>query len=140
MNVIDGICTDPIQSVKCYAKWDEINGRHATNDLRLSEILTILTNKQLHLTANVNNGRHFVAIHGWKKDNSDVLAARDSSGLVAREWFSYKEDIVGWRIYNMTGPKDFFAKLVENKQEMVQTKEFQEYPNLQELARELGLY
>lgn len=127
-DVINTICTQP-QSPKCYAQWDEKFGRHAKNDLAVEQVIQYLHDPHLHVVANVNNGRHFVAIHGYGRTNNDTLAARDSSGSAGREWFSHTQDIVGYRIYNMTN----------NNQMIVDTTKTAEDDAFSQLIRDLGL-
>jgi hypothetical protein len=50
--------------------------------------------------ANVDSGRHFVLVTGWRTGDADTVLINDPYFNVTT--YSISKDIVGWRLFNMT--------------------------------------
>lgn len=77
--------------------WPE-DGMHKTNDLSFSEVCTYLEKGRI-VIGNVNEGGHFVLLTGYSTEDGDSFAVNDPG--YDRETYSYKNDIVGYRIFDM---------------------------------------
>jgi hypothetical protein len=71
------------------------DGMHVTNDLSMHQIKSYIQNRIV--IANVMHGRHFVLVVGIMND--DVLYVNDPG--FNRTTYSYTNDVVGWRIFDM---------------------------------------
>ena len=69
---------------------------HKTNDLPYATIAAYLEKGRIVL-ANVCRGHHFVLVVGYS-DDGDSLAVHDPG--FDRSDYSYKYDVVGWRIFD----------------------------------------
>jgi hypothetical protein len=47
-------------------------------------------------------GAHFVLVTGWNATSPDALAVNDPG--FEKSFYSFSDDVVGWRLYNMTFP------------------------------------
>ena len=74
------------------------DAHHPKNDVSLSAIQKMLKDGR-PVIANVNNGGHFVLVTGWNSSNPDQLAVNDPG--FSRASYSYKHDVVGWRLFGM---------------------------------------
>jgi len=74
---------------------------HTTNDLHPKTITKYLRNERV-LIANVDHGHHFVLVVSY--DGLDSLTVRDSG--FDRTTYSYSQDVVGWRIFDMKPDSD----------------------------------
>lgn len=75
------------------------DGMHLTNDIPLATIKEYLDQKVPRIViANVMQGQHFVLVVGYRSDN-DTLVVNDSG--FNRNTYSYSQDVVGWRLFNM---------------------------------------
>jgi len=100
--VMPNLCAQQSSRTKpCVSNWPT-DGMHRSNDLSLATIQGYL-NRARVVIANVNAGRHFVLVTGWDKNNNDTLYVNDPGA--GRPSFSYKKDVVGWRIFDFKGPK-----------------------------------
>ena len=77
--------------------WPE-DGMHRTKDLSYEEIINYL-NKGRIVIGNVNNGGHFVLITGYSLEDYDSFVVNDPG--YNRNIYSYKSDIVGFRLFDM---------------------------------------
>eukprot|EP01038_Epipyxis_sp_PR26KG_P009444 gene9444-12725_t len=71
---------------------------HKTNDLSYSEVVSYLDKGRV-VIANVNNGGHFVLVTGYSLEDMDTFAVNDPG--YTRDTYSYKSDVVGYRIFDM---------------------------------------
>lgn len=71
---------------------------HRTKDLSYNEIINYL-NKNRIVIGNVNNGTHFVLITGYSNEDNDSFVVNDPG--FHKDIYSYKNDIVGFRIFDM---------------------------------------
>ena len=76
------------------------DGMHKTKDLSFETVCDYITKGRI-VIANVNNGGHFVLLTGWLSDG-DSMTVNDPA-TPGRQTFSYANDIVGFRIFDM-GP------------------------------------
>lgn len=76
------------------------DGMHKTNDLELQTVQLYLEQGRV-MIANVMSGRHFVLVTGWDNDFPDTMLVNDPG--FPRSNYSYSQDIVGWRIFDMDG-------------------------------------
>jgi hypothetical protein len=74
------------------------DGMHRTNDLPIETIRAYLLKSRV-VIANVDDGRHFVLVTGFSYENSDTFFINDPYFNVTS--YSYSQDIVGWRIFDM---------------------------------------
>lgn len=74
---------------------------HTTNDIPIPTIQDMLRGGR-PVIANVMQGRHFVLVVGWDANNTDTLLINDPG--FDRVSYSYSNDVVGWRLFNMTFP------------------------------------
>ena len=70
---------------------------HKTKDLTFETICFYLIKGRI-VIANVNKGRHFVLVTGWT-DDGDSMTVNDPG--FDKDTYSYSNDIVGFRIYDM---------------------------------------
>ena len=73
------------------------DGFHKINDLSYDVIASYLEKGRV-VIGNVNNGGHFVLIVGYS-DDQETFYVNDPG--YSRETYSYKTDIVGYRIFDM---------------------------------------
>lgn len=78
------------------------DGGHNSNDLSVATFQKYLRNKR-SMVANVKNGGHYVLAIGWQSNDPDKILVRDPA-TSAEKVYSFRHDIVGWRIYNISGP------------------------------------
>lgn len=76
------------------------DGMHKTNDLQPQTVRLYLEKGRV-MIANVMNGSHFVLVTGWDQENEDVLFVNDPGFNLNN--YSYSQDVVGWRIFDMKG-------------------------------------
>ena len=76
------------------------DGMHKTNDLKLQTVQLYLEKGRV-MIANVMNGSHFVLVTGWEQENEDALFVNDPGFNLNN--YSYSQDVVGWRIFDMEG-------------------------------------
>jgi len=75
------------------------DGMHHSNDLSFATIKQYIDQKQPRIViANVMHGQHFVLVVGYRNDN-DTLVVNDPG--FNRNTYSYSQDVVGWRIFDM---------------------------------------
>lgn len=86
---------------------------HPTNNIPVTHIVEYLKQGR-PVIANVMKGRHFVLITGWEASEelqanvrgADLYSAIDTLYVndpgFDRNTYSYSNDVVGWRLYNMT--------------------------------------
>jgi hypothetical protein len=74
------------------------DGMHKTNDLSFDEVSAYLEKGRI-VIGNVNEGGHFVLLTGYSNDDKDTFAVNDPG--YNRTTYSYKSDIVGYRIFDM---------------------------------------
>lgn len=72
---------------------------HRTNNLPMTAIRGYLAAGR-PVIANVMHGHHFVLVTGWDTANADTLYVNDPG--FPKLTYSYSQDVVGWRLYNMT--------------------------------------
>ena len=77
--------------------WPE-DGMHRGKDLSYEVVVDYL-NKGRIIIGNVNNGGHFVLITGYSLEDYDTFVVNDPG--YNRNTYSYKTDIVGFRIFDM---------------------------------------
>lgn len=77
--------------------WPE-DAFHKTNDLPYDTIRSYLDAGRV-VIANVNNGGHFVLITGYNLEDMDTFYVNDPG--YTRDTYSYKSDVVGYRIFDM---------------------------------------
>jgi len=70
---------------------------HTTNDLSFETVCSYISKGRI-VIANVNNGGHFVLLNGYV-DDGDTFSVLDPG--YTRESYSYKNDVVGYRIFDM---------------------------------------
>ena len=88
---------------------------HKTNDLSVETVIDYLNNGRV-VIANVMQGHHFVLVTGYDQhdSNSKMQPSKTLKGISAngaffyvhdpgftRGVYSYSEDIVGWRLFDM---------------------------------------
>lgn len=78
--------------------WPE-DAMHKTNDLSFEVVCSYLDKGRI-VIANVNNGGHFVLLTGYSVEDGDTFAVNDPG--YDRNSYSYKTDVVGYRIFDMT--------------------------------------
>lgn len=71
---------------------------HKTNDLSYETVCNYIDAGRV-VVANVNNGGHFVLLTGYNLDDKDTFYVNDPG--YNRDTYSYKSDVVGYRIYDM---------------------------------------
>ena len=76
------------------------DGMHRSNDLQLETVQLYLEQGRV-MIANVLNGSHFVLVVGWVDEYPDLMLVNDPG--FERTNYSYSQDIVGWRIFDMDG-------------------------------------
>ena len=81
-----------------HVSWNETIGMHTSNDIELVSILKSLSLGE-PVIANVMHGRHFVLVVGAER-NSTTLYVNDPGFY--RNTYDYENDVVGWRLFNMT--------------------------------------
>jgi len=74
------------------------DGMHKTNDLPMTTIRSYLDKGRITI-ANVMKGGHFVLAVGYDRDNEDLVYVHDPG--FDKTSYSYKNDIVGWRLFDM---------------------------------------
>eukprot|EP00040_Diaphanoeca_grandis_P031787 m.190851 g.190851 ORF g.190851 m.190851 type:complete len:377 (+) comp32415_c3_seq2:181-1311(+) len=72
------------------------DGHRSTNDISVDELITFLRSRVI--IANVMHGGHFVLVVGVDSDR-DTLIVNDPG--FNRTTYSYTNDVVGWRIFDM---------------------------------------
>lgn len=77
--------------------WNE-DAFHKTNDLPYDTVRSYLDKGRI-VIANVNNGGHFVLLTGYSEEDGDTFAVNDPG--YDRSTYSYKNDVVGYRIFDM---------------------------------------
>jgi hypothetical protein len=75
------------------------DGMHTSNDIPLSHIQSMLRGGR-PVIANVMHGQHFVLVVGWNSTNPDALAVNDPG--FNNLFYSYSNDVVGWRLFDMS--------------------------------------
>ena len=70
---------------------------HTTNDLSFEVVCSYISKGRI-VIANVNNGGHFVLLNGYV-DDGDTFSVLDPG--YNRDSYSYKNDVVGYRIFDM---------------------------------------
>ena len=73
------------------------DGFHKTNDLPYATVASYLDSGRV-VIGNVDAGGHFVLLVGYSSDNDSFLI--NDPGF-DRDVYSYKSDIVGYRIFDM---------------------------------------
>ena len=76
------------------------DGMHRTNDLAFDEACDFVRGGRV-VVANVRDGGHFVLITGCGGDG-DTFSVNDPGFMV--DEYSFKDDVVGYRIYDMLRP------------------------------------
>lgn len=76
--------------------WNE-DAFHTTNDLAFETVCSYISKGRI-VIANVNNGGHFVLLNGYV-DDGDTFSVLDPG--YSRDSYSYKNDVVGYRIFDM---------------------------------------
>jgi hypothetical protein len=71
---------------------------HKVNDLAFETVCEYI-NKGRIMIANVNNGGHFVLLTGYSTTDGDTFTVNDPG--YHRDTYSYKNDVVGYRIFDM---------------------------------------
>lgn len=71
---------------------------HRTNDLSFEEVCSYIDKGRI-MIANVNNGGHFVLLTGYSTTDGDTFSVNDPG--YDRATYSYKNDVVGYRIFDM---------------------------------------
>lgn len=74
------------------------DGMHKGNDLSYGEVVDYLRKGRI-VIGNVNQGGHFVLLTGYSAEDGDTFAVNDPG--YDRNTYSYKNDIVGYRIFDM---------------------------------------
>jgi len=75
----------------------------------------------------------------WDAKDADRVYVRDS-GSATRDYYSLKDDIVGWRLYNIAGPRSPIPPKTASYEELDQNEvAVQREVNVEELAAMLGL-
>ena len=74
------------------------DGMHKTNDLAYDTVRSYLDKGRI-VIANVNEGGHFVLLTGYSETDGDTFAVNDPG--YDRNTYSYKDDVVGYRIFDM---------------------------------------
>jgi hypothetical protein len=86
---------------------------HPTNNLPMSTIVQYLKQGR-PVIANVDHGHHFVLVTGWEGSEASEQSVRGTDRFASvdtlyvndpgfnRQTYSYSDDVVGWRLYNMT--------------------------------------
>jgi hypothetical protein len=82
-----------------HVQWNESGGMHRTRDVDLSIVQQLLLNHE-PVILNVDKGRHFVLAIGWVSTNNDTILVNDPG--FERTNYSYTNDVVGLRLFNMT--------------------------------------
>ena len=62
------------------------------------------------MIANVMKGAHFVLVIGWDSVNTDTLYVNDPG--FNKLSYSYKNDVVGWRLFDMSSPSSLRGGIV----------------------------
>ena len=75
------------------------SGMHTTNDIPMSGIQAMLKAGR-PVIANVMHGHHFVLVIGWDTVDGDTLYINDPG--FTRTTYSYSQDVVGWRLFEMS--------------------------------------
>ena len=75
------------------------DGMHTKNDLSMLTIRAYIVRGRV-VIANVRNGHHFVLVTGWNGTDEDTVLVNDPGFDV--QTYSYKNDVVGWRIFDMS--------------------------------------
>ena len=97
--VVDGL--DPTRIF-----WNDTHGMHKTNDLTYADIVARLKDGRPTI-ANVMHGHHFVLVVGYDAaPGSTTLYVHDSG--FNRSTYDFLDDVVGWRLYEMTRSKSAF--------------------------------
>jgi hypothetical protein len=73
------------------------DGEHRINDLSYSTIASYLKSPRV-VIANVMHGRHFVLVTGYSNDEDTIYVNDPGFNTLT---YSYKKDVVGWRIFDM---------------------------------------
>jgi len=81
-----------------HIQWSDSTGMHTTNNIPLSGIQALLKSGS-PVIANVMQGHHFVLVTGWDAAQPDTLMVNDPG--FDRQTYSYKGDVVGWRLFDM---------------------------------------
>ena len=87
--------------------WSDAGGMHRTNDVALPAVRALL-GAGAPVIANVDKGRHFVLVIGWSDADDDLLLVNDPG--FDRGNYSYSNDVVGWRLFNMTNANRKFLR------------------------------
>lgn len=77
--------------------WPE-DAFHKTNDLPFDTVCSYINAGRI-VIANVNNGGHFVLLTGYDSEDKDTFHVNDPG--YHRDNYSYKTDVVGYRIFDM---------------------------------------
>ena len=98
-----------VAGVSPRVKWPS-DGMRKNDNISYAELTAILTAPIPRvMVANVNHGGHFVLAVGVDAVSNDTVWVRDS--YFNRATYSLKEDVVGWRIFDIAPP----ATLPERK-------------------------
>ena len=82
--------------------WSDAGGMHRQNDVPLPAIQALLS-AGAPVIANVDKGRHFVLVVGWDDAHADTILVNDPG--FERTNYSYSNDVVGWRLFNMSNAR-----------------------------------
>ena len=92
-NVLNKIPNDRV-------KWYDQNGMHTKNDISIDTLREYLQDyKRRIVIANVMEGQHFVLVYDINMSDKDTLLVNDPGQF--HDTYSYKNDVVGWRIFDM---------------------------------------
>lgn len=128
-SAVAGVCASGAPQT-CSAKF-AADGMHKTNDLSMATLKKYLRSYRT-MAANVHNGGHWVLAFATDTKYPDRVYVKDSAGSTGRSWYSMKNDIVGWRIYDIRGPHT--PKSLGDE-----TYISSDDVDMEELARQLGL-
>ena len=74
------------------------DGFHKTNDLSFEVVCSYLDKGRI-VIGNVHDGGHFVLLDGYSAEDGDTFHVRDPG--FHQDTYSYKNDLVGYRIFDM---------------------------------------
>lgn len=83
-----------------HVSWSDTSGMHRTNDIPLASVKASIVAGQ-PVIANVMKGEHFVLVVGFEEHADDTTLYVNDPGFY-RVAYDYKDDVVGWRLFNMT--------------------------------------
>lgn len=80
--------------------WNDETGMHTKNDIPIDILRGYLQDyKRRIVIANVMEGKHFVLVYDINMNDEDTLMVNDPAQF--HDTYSYKNDVVGWRIFDM---------------------------------------